>query len=750
MWVTFVGDVSVGPTYQDAGILNDAVATWRVHRASGVDPNLITIVYPSTQSPRPLPPPDAAASSLYASANDLPNLFHPDGQITKRFRQRVGGNPDIVVIHWTGHGSSNGDSTWGNETINLADLQNILERLHAAYGVPVVLIADRCNAGAVKVIINGFKQESWRKDTYIIMASLSGQFAWGQQFSDAWKYKDILWPAAAQIPGLLDHIGSAFEQNKVYGRLTTNLLVWPAAPDYGGNGVDAADLCQFLKNAEINRRQPPINALPNTLVDVDCDSGAMRDPDPSKWAPRFAFTVPTVTIDLDENEPPFYANNKAKVPFRDLVSAFEDTLRARAAALGYPASGLLINRCKGKKCDHEWSCSINWEQRDQQDDYRAQCEHRRRGQIVPTATTPSSEDLKRKLALVAERVLVPPWFPQSKTTTNGPLVEVPTAYAVALDRSDSMMTNDPDRRKTRLFFDTVIQPALTRGQVRRLLVASFADDVRLLECFNRKHGGDVNDVNQARRCFMREAVPGGLTNLIGGMDRLVGELGRSDAVWILTDGVQSVKITDCPQDTRAKYVACLKRRIVDVGRRLASDRRSVFALFLKGTVGNEDMVKQIGQIRDQADTGRYVVLDNEGNFHKQEQDLIALGQSAIQRSIATLPLPEHQCGTSGVNDHCHDTLNFEVGPNSSELRIHWRNLIVDKLFVHLQSGGPNGQGFGLATGNPSATSQTTGVTVGMAMTDGVTTISWTVPQGRKLTPTQWTIEIDYDVTGVDQ
>jgi hypothetical protein len=518
-----------------------------------------------------------------------------------------------------------------------------------------------------------------------------------------------------------------------------------------------ADLCQFLQNAENARQQPPINASADSKADVVCDSGAKRDPDPAKWTAKFAFTVPAVTIDLDVTEPPFYSAN-ATVPFSDVIRAFENALQSRARTLGYPASGLLIERCKGKDCGHDWSCSMEWEQGV---GYQARCEHRhRRTKVAPGAPTPSIDDFKRRLSLIATAVLSPPWSPRGPNPTDGPQVYAvngPITYGVLLDRSTSMKDNDPGNRKRRLFFDAVIYPAITRGRVKRLLVASFGTDVRLVECF--KQGGDLD---QARRCYMREATADGSTDLLGAVDRLVGELGPGDLVWLLTDGMHTTTIDGCPHDDGTgcgppevgtatwcpgpKYWACYDQKMVDAGKRLRADGRAVFALFLKGARGNESTLRQLGQIRGSADANRLVPLENGEDQRTQERRLTTIGLGVFDSSVAMLPQPHHDCSMLGAAVRCRDTIQFDVGPNSPELQVRWNNWIVDKQkqVVNLPSAG-----LSLAPGNPSAVDGT-GVTVRLAITDGVTSLLWSPPAGQKLAAARWTVEIDYQVTEMEK
>jgi hypothetical protein len=737
-WITLSG-----ASEQDAYC--DSLATWRAQQSAGVDPDLVTIVYPSTLPQRPAPPAGAEPATLYRSAKALADLLHPDALTTKRI-QLHGGSPDLVVIHLDAQGTPDGSWQWGKEKLSLDVMQSMLTNVHAMFPAPVLIIADRCDPAAVRGITDRLKGQPRREDEYFILASLPKQYDHAQRFVDAWEHKTVLWPVSGQSrEGFYKSVAGVFETEKVYGRLATNLLVgWlGAATDVAGEGLDAGDLCGFLQKIESIRQQPPINASPRTKADIICDATS------SGQTARFAFTERAPTIGFDKARPDLYPPDGE--PYNEVVAEFEGAFREQAKTFGYTLPDKSVSECLLKKsCKTDWICRVDWD-----NGYAAYCERRGREaqEKIQEPPTLAFDDLKARLLRVASQVL-----PSPRTTSHRgdtPRAETPITYGVLLDRSGSMNTSDPGGLRRRHFFDVIVAPAIEQGTINRLLLVSYAGDVKHQDCFDRGHG---DTVDQARRCFMKETTSEGKTNLLGAAKDMAPRLGPKDVVWLLTDGADSVRIPECPPDKGTgciaetpdqtdcpgpQYRACKLEKISEAGSSLAAAGRQIYALFFHSPVGQENALRQLAKIRGNAGEGRLLPLDNGPGRDGQDAYLTVLGRVMVGQSIAALLLPrQHACLTQGAALHCINNYDVDVSQNSSELVVHWDDKIVENQRIYLPT--PK---ITLAPGSPIAVDPK-GVTVQMEVRDGVTRLKWSPPAGKRLEASPWKVELQYDVTGV--
>jgi hypothetical protein len=719
----------------NVGIPNDAVATAATQHALGIPSDFVSFVYPKTLTPPPITPKQVDPSSIItATAAELTGLFTTSGSINQRLQRRLP-RPDVVILQVSSHGSPTGETTWGSETIRLADLHAILGQLHALYRAPVILFLDKCHAGTAKLLLDNFKAEEWAKDTYVIMASLAPQFSFAVPFHEVWEQRDHLWPTAVTNKPLLETIRKVFDDNTEYGRTTISFLVGVlgGARDRANNGLDADDIYLFIDEAEKARIQPPINAPLDTRSDVVSSAAAFSSNDQVSWATKFALTEPSVGIDLIEEKPAFMDQNS----FARAIAGARQAFIKQAQELQFPPNSVIVDVCKTAICPHQWRCSIDY---DQQTGHQFVCEHRPRGTQARTSWTPDVDNLIEEMTKVARGVLTPLWSPA--VAEQGGDVELdrgPVTYGVLLDRSKSTSENDPGGQKRRFFYDSVIEPAIRQDAVCRLIVVSFSDTVKQALCYDRTK---QTDLDFARRCYMQQVSADGRTNLIDAAQALAPQLAPDDVVWVLTDGMHN---TGQPRD-----------HLSEVGKTL-SDEHSVYAVFLKGPSGDELALRDLTQLRAQSDDGRFLFLDNAEAPSEQRKRLVELGVTSINQSLSAIVTPRRDCQADGPSAfRCRLMLDVDVA-GTIGLRLPWDRIVVGDQSVEARmlsrDGAPvKGQlaaPVAVARGNPVIKHES-GFTLTLQITEAATYLTWTPSAAAAVGSSRWRVEFRYVQTGVEK
>jgi len=555
LWITMVGDA-------DQGFLNDAEVSWRVQQALDIDPRMVSFIFPrSFQGVPSLSAIGPADGRQFADASDLPSLFGNDTVITKRIKQLGFERPDVVLLMVSSHGDRDGQTKWGDSRVSIEQLGGVLGSLHATYQSPVVLVLDKCHAGATQSVFKYLKkQREWRDNTYVVMSSLARQYSYSETFSMSWDQRRYLWPAVANDPVFEKRVGSLFDQKQEYGRLAVNFLIGMlgAAPDAAGNGVDATDICRFAGDTEKARQQPPVND-PNR-GDVFCNTDMLRNPQESAWSERFAIIAPAISVGFDGAPPPFIGADVMQ-SFQTLLGKFKKAFEENGDRLGLPDGRLNLHNCHaGSPCGNPWKCWIDW---DPERGFCGNCVNVQRSERIPGKWSPVEKDLVASFDRIASRVIVPPWSRASALLASPPpevKLERPAPHAVVMDASGSMIENDPDGEKRKAFWYHVLHPAIDAKKVSRLYVISFADAAKIRECFV-----DADpDIAKAERCFLGEigAKKGG-TSIVKALEKTVAHVPEHSVIWVLTDGMDTGKLDSCEEQYARRIwavepVACAK------------------------------------------------------------------------------------------------------------------------------------------------------------------------------------------------
>lgn len=765
-WVTFAGS-------RDAGIYEDSVARWRAQPLLGYSPNLLALVYPSSLNP-PFPTPSGAEAITHrVAAHELRQLFLPNGRIIRQFQQS-GSRPDLVVFQLSAHSGSDGSTSWGAESFSLSDLESMLVTLHTTFQgqVPVILFADKCHAGSVRLILEHLQiPAAYRNQTYIILSSSSEQGAYTQTFRDAWQHRARLWPAITYRPDIEDRIHEIFDDSMLYGRQTIHLLLSIfTAPDAGQDGLDAQDVCNDLRRTEALRYQPPISAPESERSDIVCESPSHGNTSQPNWAAHFAFSIPTISIGLDQTTRPEFMGNNA---FTSLLDAAQSVFEEHARTMGIPSGSLVVGRCESP-CHQDWVCRADW---GQQTGYGMTCRQHPREIGVGISEAPTLDEFRNRFGLRAQRIIVPSWAPQVSGRTS-PRIEAtaPVTYAVLLDRSASMGNsdtpgNDTDGRKRRLFFDAVIAPALWAGRVQRFLVASFSEDVRVLSCFDRTNQPNVD---QARRCFLQEITANGGTNLTRAARLLAAQLSEHDVVFVVSDGAHSMLDPECGafvDSTRSscgsgeaplhyethtpticttpQFYQCRSEQLRRSGQQLAQGR-TVIAVFLAGIAGDPAALHELAQIRNLAtDGGRFVILDNVENPSDQVRRLSEVGLTNIGRGIDTISATTPTCDDEGEALLCRVNAERIDVRDGTQVVIRWERRVVSQQVIVVrpmstrnESTNTAGTVATLSQRRPSETFEN-GVRLLATFGDDATRLVWSVPTGQPTPTGRWSIEFQY-------
>lgn len=740
---TVLVDEARSPAYSAA-----ATGLWQ--RAIRKDANLVTVLQPGSGGS-----PQGEAAILSTRTADLGAQFDPGqiGGVTRRV-QRVQDRPDVLMIYLAGSSGSSTTVQWGEEVLRPAELHKALTIVHDTYRVPIVVLLDGCGASFVDDVVGRIKGEPWGADVVLIAA----QPTKARPFAEEWKERKTLWPIGPGQEQVHTRLREVFDDKTSYSYLLTNLgaLLLGAGRDRQGDGYGAADLCMDLKEASQRRTAAGISGT----FAINCETS-------NKAADkRFALTTPAVQVDLRDEVPPFFpGGDKA---FHEFLTRTTSVLRRECQSTGLPASALQIGRCTGSSCHGDWYCQFDW---DEQVGFGVQCRNEGTRSVAGVTESPTLADFERRVASLATRICSGPGNkPGGVKKADSPHLDMgaskggSVSYAVMLDRSASMGSsggngNDPGGWKRRAFFNNIIQPAILAGRLSRLIVVSFASDVRTAFCFDQT---SQPSLDEARRCFMAEVGSDGDTDLIGAARKLVPVLKEGEVVWVLTDGEQSRLVPECAsflsraygemEQGRREYSRCVREQLSAVARPLA-DHRTVYAIFLAGITGNAAALEELTRLRGEAIGGRFIVLNNKESTQDQERRLAELGATALGQGIEALPKARHKCDPEGGKLWCRLVSEVEISAAQSELHIRWEDehisnqrILLNRQASPSREGGKsrNQQEFLLTEQQPESRGDA-GLQLKAQFVSGATVITW-LGAAQPLQSNRWRVEVQYERT----
>jgi len=663
----------------DIFFLNDIESIWKTFNVIGYDPNLLNFILPKDYENEKSDLPEELFKIIsFLNKKDFKTYFGKEGIPNKKIEKSGITSPDLIAIIIMSHGEIDGSIQWGNNSLNLNDLNNILNILHSTYATPIMLLLNSCFSGNALKLLDMLLKYEWVKDTYIIASSLSYQYTYAIYFEELWSNKDKIWPNINKIHCAKENIEEIFNENKLYNLTISTFLIGllGVAPDSAGDGIDAQDLYNFINETSKILYQPPISFDKEYKHEITSKTYSDDSTSSTSFQSKFSFYIPQITVGISKNISPYIPKDIGEYLITSIVKSFENETKSY--------SNISIEECVSMEhCStFFWQCLLNY---NSNYGYQLQCINKF-GLTIPSEISLSSEEFKKNITSVIKKIIESPWKISRKDIQQACIEsKIPKSHVVLLDRSGSMKQNDPNNEKRRRFYDMIIRPLLEENKIIKLYVISFSDDIQYEVCFDKNDKGK-SDLEFAFNCFLKHIKSNGLTNLIQSIKAMKEKISSQEKLitWILSDGIDTEVKGECEKEipisfdskSRNKKINnCISEKIKEAANIISSFKNNtIYSFYLKGQNDEngkgKEVIEEIALIRSEADKGRFLKLEN-NNSQLMGQLLNAISNDLTERYVKK--------DLNKVNENCVKGKNNIVECNVS----YSFDKISNKEYLHL-------------------------------------------------------------------